>query len=159
MARPRSRSRRPLIEFVLAEADRFGISMQILEKQAGLAKGTIGNWGRDKYEPKLGNIQAAGNVLGYELCWRPRYETSQNGVEPHGRVDFLSLSCLAQLYRAREHLQESDRTLSVLEAALTVANGVTPCTPSTQSKSKPPLLGQGQEASSARSAGYNHQGG
>lgn len=137
MARPRNHSRRPLIEFVLTEADRFGVSMQILERQAGLAKGTISNWGRDKYEPKLGNIQAAGNVLGYELCWRPRYETSQEGAEPHVRVDFLSLSCLAQLYRVREHLQESDHTLSVLEAALTGVNGATLYTPSTPQRSKP----------------------
>ncbi len=142
MARPRYHSRRPLIEFVLSEVDRLGIPVQEVEKRAGLARGTVGNWGCDRNEPKVGNLQAIGNVLGYELCWKPKYETKQRSTERHERADFLLSSCSDRLSKARAHLQALDRILSASGVALTVVNGATPCTPSIPNKSKPMLHGK-----------------
>lgn len=59
-----------ILSHMAALVQEEGVGYEIIEKRAGLAKGTLGTWFRRKHEPKLANVQAALNVMGQQLVIR-----------------------------------------------------------------------------------------
>jgi hypothetical protein len=64
------RGAHPLVRRLFEEANRQQTTLTEIAERAGLRRGTIGQWGR-KNNPRVHDLEAALNVLGYGLVVRP----------------------------------------------------------------------------------------
>ncbi len=70
MGRPRAQGRPvdPAVRELFAVLDASGLSMQEVEPVAGVARSTLSTWRRALYEPKISNVRAVLNSLGFDLA-------------------------------------------------------------------------------------------
>lgn len=63
----------PLVRQLFKEMNREMTTLTEVADRAGIRRGTISEW-RYRYTPRVSDLDAALNVLGLELCIRPKRE-------------------------------------------------------------------------------------